>query len=231
MAPEPRARLEVPIFGPDDGPLAVSLGASRLELNRAGSYALGGTTPTLAELTTLLTSLTPTPISTSTPTSPNHTQRVPIRIMIRPRGPPPTITITTTTTTTTTPSSQNKPQNNSSQTTPQDFIYTPTEHATMASSIREFATSGLLSPALGDGFVLGVLRRSNDDDGRVVLDGERHRELVGYAGQVPWDVISTAYSCHPPEDTPPGHSTILEKASEASDSSTRRHVAASIPLT
>ncbi|KAH6845561.1 hypothetical protein B0I37DRAFT_447430 [Chaetomium sp. MPI-CAGE-AT-0009] len=89
--------------------------------------------------------------------------------MIRPRGPPPT--------TTTTPS-QNL--NN-----PLDFIYTPTEHATMASSIREFGASGLLSPALGDGFVLGVLR--HDDDGAatggraVVLDGERNGELVGLA--------------------------------------------------
>ncbi|KAK1827063.1 copper homeostasis CutC domain-containing protein [Podospora conica] len=67
--------LEIPIFGPDDGAAAVLAGAQRLELNRAGSYAVGGLTPTLPELTALLASL-------STP-------RPPIRIMIRPRGAPP----------------------------------------------------------------------------------------------------------------------------------------------
>ena len=35
---DPPVRLEVPIFGQDSGALAVSCGASRLELNRAGSY-------------------------------------------------------------------------------------------------------------------------------------------------------------------------------------------------
>jgi copper homeostasis protein CutC len=50
----------------------------------------------------------------------------------------------------------------------------------MASSIHTFGTSGLLSPGLGDGFVLGVLHRQGDD-GRVVLDGERNRELVRLA--------------------------------------------------
>lgn len=38
MTLQGRPRLEVPIFGPDAGAVAVSLGASRLELNHAGSY-------------------------------------------------------------------------------------------------------------------------------------------------------------------------------------------------
>ncbi|KAK4219185.1 CutC family protein [Rhypophila decipiens] len=71
--------LEIPIFGADYARLAVSLGAGRLELNAAGSYAAGGTTPSLTELHTLLTSLS---------AGPEEKERVlpPIRIMIRPRG-------------------------------------------------------------------------------------------------------------------------------------------------
>lgn len=38
MSSQVSARLEVPIFGPDVGALAVSLGATRLELSREGSY-------------------------------------------------------------------------------------------------------------------------------------------------------------------------------------------------
>ncbi|KAK0752094.1 copper homeostasis CutC domain-containing protein [Schizothecium vesticola] len=71
--------LEIPIFGPDDGAAAVVAGAQRLELNRAGSYALGGLTPTLPELIALLSSFRPLAL----PGTP------PIRIMIRPRGAPP----------------------------------------------------------------------------------------------------------------------------------------------
>ncbi|KAK3901845.1 hypothetical protein C8A05DRAFT_34452, partial [Staphylotrichum tortipilum] len=79
MASPTRVRLEVPIFGPTTGALAFSLGASRLELNRAGSYAQGGTTPTLPELTALLASLTD-----------HHHHRPTIHVMIRPRGAPDT---------------------------------------------------------------------------------------------------------------------------------------------
>ncbi|KAK4104760.1 hypothetical protein N658DRAFT_513572 [Parathielavia hyrcaniae] len=164
MAGSDRPLLEVPIFGPDDGPLAASLGASRLELNRAGSYALGGTTPTLAELSALLSSLT----NNTSPHAPAPTNmnRPTIRIMIRPRGPPTTTT-----------------------NTPQDFVYTSDEFSTMAFSIKEFVSSGLLSPEHGDGFVFGILR---DDDsvgggggggggGGLGLDVERNRELVALA--------------------------------------------------
>ncbi|KAM7197997.1 Copper homeostasis CutC domain containing protein [Rhypophila sp. PSN 637] len=77
-----RANLEIPIFGADYARLAVSLGAGRLELNAAGSYGAGGTTPSITELHTLLTSLS---------SGPEEKDRVPpIRVMIRPRGPPTT---------------------------------------------------------------------------------------------------------------------------------------------
>ncbi|KAK4041681.1 copper homeostasis CutC domain-containing protein [Parachaetomium inaequale] len=152
MVPGGCPRLEVPIFGPGDGLTAVSLGASRLELNQAGSYAVGGTTPTLPELTALLSSLDSESIYRPT-----------IRIMIRPRGPPP-------------PSSLGAPN------TPQDFIYTPTEFSTMASSITEFTASGLPSPHHGDGFVFGVLCH-NPTTGKVELDVERNKKLVELAGQ------------------------------------------------
>ncbi|KAK4251061.1 copper homeostasis CutC domain-containing protein [Corynascus novoguineensis] len=194
-----RLRLEVPIFGPDDGLLAVSMGASRLELNRAGSYALGGTTPTLAELAALLSSL-----GTS---SRQHRPRPTIRIMIRPRGPPQTTITTTTNTTTITTATitadhastdltiTGLQQQGDGQQRLQDFLYTPAEFAAMAASVREFATSGLLSARHGDGFVFGVLHHANGQDRnqdqnedpavvkessqrRLELDVERNRELV-----------------------------------------------------
>ncbi|KAK3378497.1 CutC family protein [Podospora didyma] len=77
-APRSGPRLEIPIFGADTGVLAASLGARRIELNRAGSYAVGGTTPTLAELTSLITALSSSSLSQS--------KRCCVRVMIRPRG-------------------------------------------------------------------------------------------------------------------------------------------------
>ncbi|KAL2136942.1 hypothetical protein VTI74DRAFT_103 [Chaetomium olivicolor] len=146
-----RARLEVPIFGPGDGALAISLGVGRLELNRTGSYPLGGITPTIPELTTLLASL---------PNSNNsNATRPAIRIMIRPRGPPGPST--------TDPSLQ-------------DFLYTPAELAAMTASIREFTASNLLDASKGDGFVFGILKR-DEVTGRLELDIERNRELVRLA--------------------------------------------------
>ncbi|KAK0651723.1 copper homeostasis CutC domain-containing protein [Cercophora newfieldiana] len=78
MAPIPHhgVRLEIPIFGPESGVPAASAGASRLELNHSGSYALGGTTPTIIELSSLIFSLS------------HRNLTVPIRVMIRPRGAP-----------------------------------------------------------------------------------------------------------------------------------------------
>jgi copper homeostasis protein CutC len=50
----------------------------------------------------------------------------------------------------------------------------------MAASIKEFTSSGLLSPGRGDGFVFGVLKR-NEETGKVELDVQRNRELVALA--------------------------------------------------
>ncbi|KAK0626427.1 copper homeostasis CutC domain-containing protein [Immersiella caudata] len=133
------AQLEVPIFGPDTGALAVVNGARRLELNHAGSYALGGTTPTLPELSFLVASLS----------TPQNDIPIPVRIMIRPRGPGGPDT--------------------------QDFLYTPSEIATMRESIIAFKASGLLNPSRGDGFVFGLLRRRG---ARLEIDVETNRELV-----------------------------------------------------
>ncbi|KAK1766161.1 putative copper homeostasis protein cutc [Phialemonium atrogriseum] len=75
-------RLEIPIFGPASASPAVSLGAARLELNAAGSYPLGGTTPSASELgdtaaAAALAGSSSSPAASAT-----------LRVMIRPRGPP-----------------------------------------------------------------------------------------------------------------------------------------------
>jgi copper homeostasis protein len=62
--------LEIPIFGPASAAIAVSAGASRLELNASESYSKGGLTPSLEDLSLL------------------QDLEVPIRVMIRPRGAP-----------------------------------------------------------------------------------------------------------------------------------------------
>ncbi|KAK4127423.1 hypothetical protein N657DRAFT_210135 [Parathielavia appendiculata] len=82
--------------------------------------------------------------------------------MIRPRGP------------------RKCPSSATPNRAPQDFIYTPDELSVMASSIGEFASSGLLSPRHGDGFVFGILKQDSVT-GRLELDLERNRELVALA--------------------------------------------------
>ncbi|KAI1415406.1 hypothetical protein F5Y13DRAFT_157316 [Hypoxylon sp. FL1857] len=62
--------LEIPVFGAEAASRAVELGASRIELNAAGSYPDGGLTPSLEDLASV-----------------THIN-APVRIMIRPRGPP-----------------------------------------------------------------------------------------------------------------------------------------------
>ncbi|UQC82304.1 CutC family protein [Colletotrichum lupini] len=61
--------LEIPVFSPSSALHAQAIGAQRIELNARGSYAVGGTTPTLADLEGV-----------------NNWLMVPVRIMIRPRG-------------------------------------------------------------------------------------------------------------------------------------------------
>ncbi|KAH6652111.1 copper homeostasis CutC domain-containing protein [Truncatella angustata] len=134
-------RLEVPIFGPASAEAAVLAGASRIELNAKGSYSAGGLTPSIEELAAL------------------QELEVPIRVMIRPRGPP---------------SSGAK-----------DFIYSEVELEAMEQSIHNFRASGLMEKDRGDGFVLGVLRWTDNEqtaagpnDHRVVLDVENCRRLA-----------------------------------------------------
>ncbi|KAI0599131.1 copper homeostasis CutC domain-containing protein [Biscogniauxia sp. FL1348] len=107
--------LEVPIFGANAAVRAVHLGASRLELNATGSYPAGGLTPLLADLK-LVGNLD-----------------VPLRIMIRPRGPPPE---------------------------GRDFVYSEEEFTQMEKDILQFKESGLLKEDRGDGFVFGILEES-----------------------------------------------------------------------
>ncbi|TLD31651.1 hypothetical protein PspLS_02561 [Pyricularia sp. CBS 133598] len=140
--------LEVPVFSPSSAQQVAALGAHRIELNAAGSYGEGGLTPSLAELSELLSSTTAASVS--------HSRRVPVRVMIRPRGPPPA------------PSP--------------DFIYTPQElEAGMRDAIVAFKESNLLDAELGDGFVFGILKQQASATDKVFVDVERNRELVRLA--------------------------------------------------
>ncbi|KAK0728153.1 copper homeostasis CutC domain-containing protein [Lasiosphaeria miniovina] len=163
VPPSGRPRLEIPIFGADSGQVAASLGALRLELNRAGSYAVGGTTPTLAELAALVASIP----SRQSHGSDDDDDDITVRVMIRPRGAPP-------------------PDHQTHQQQP-DFVYSAAEFATMRAGILRFAESGLLRPERGDGFVFGVLQprtTCSSCEGEVVgveVDVKRNAELVRLA--------------------------------------------------
>lgn len=151
--------LEVPVFSPPSASLAIAAGAHRIELNRAGSYPQGGLTPSLADLEAL---------SGSSP--------VPLRVMIRPRGPPPA-------------DEEGAP----------DFVYSDDEFGEMKAAVCAFRDSGLLRRERGDGFVFGVLRAAG---AAVVVDVERNRELVGLAGGLPC-VFHRAFVClHGPWEAP-----------------------------
>lgn len=69
--------FEIPVFSAAAAKVAVDHGATRLEVNRAGSYAQGGLTPTHAEIEAVASALGAHASST-----------VPLRVMIRPRGQP-----------------------------------------------------------------------------------------------------------------------------------------------
>ncbi|KAK3325560.1 CutC family protein [Apodospora peruviana] len=155
-ARNPRQRLEVPVFGAADVALAVSLGAGRLELNAAGSYAAGGTTPTIQELHSARSAISSSPHHQN---SGGDQQDVPLRVMIRPRGPP-----------------QEGVGDES------DFVYSDAEFDDMREVIVRFTQSGLLKAASGDGFVFGVLRKGEDGrKRRVEVDVARNAELVNLA--------------------------------------------------
>ncbi|KAI1762799.1 hypothetical protein GGR53DRAFT_399111 [Hypoxylon sp. FL1150] len=110
--------LEIPVFGASAASRAVQLGASRIELNAAGSYPAGGLTPSLEDLKQVAS------------------VDIPIRIMIRPRGP--------------LPGSRAR-----------DFVYSDEEFEQMEAAVRSFKTTGLLCEERGDGFVFGILREDS----------------------------------------------------------------------
>ncbi|KZZ97480.1 copper homeostasis protein cutC [Moelleriella libera RCEF 2490] len=170
--------LEVAVFSASAALRAQALGAARVELNAPNSYALGGTTPPLSELSLLRD-------ESSSPSS-SSTLKIPVRIMIRPRGPPP---------------SSSSSSSSSSPAAAQDFVYTADEFQRMKTSIRRFKASGLLvasahtppppppsSPHSGDGFVFGILRAAagpGGNDDVVGIDEHRCRELVALASPYP----------------------------------------------
>ncbi|KAI1446918.1 hypothetical protein F5Y02DRAFT_48715 [Annulohypoxylon stygium] len=134
--------LEIPVFGAAAALKAVELGASRIELNAKGSYPDGGLTPSLDDL--------------------KHVAQlsIPVRIMIRPRGPLP-------------------------EKDTRDFIYSDDEFKQMEADIQRFKESGLLSEERGDGFVFGILKEDsplNDhcwvDEERCWVDKDRCSRLV-----------------------------------------------------
>ncbi|RYO91599.1 hypothetical protein DL764_008267 [Monosporascus ibericus] len=118
--------LEIPVFGAGAAADAVAAGATRIELNAAGSYPAGGLTPSLVDLQRVAS------------------LGVPLRIMIRPRGPPSTVSSVSSTSTQT-----------------RDFMYSDEEFQEMQRDIEEFKESGFLKVDRGDGFVFGILRESS----------------------------------------------------------------------
>ncbi|KAL8404162.1 hypothetical protein RB594_009140 [Gaeumannomyces avenae] len=176
-----KRKLEIPVFSPSAAREAASLGAHRIELNAAGSYPAGGLTPSLAELSDLLHQLqqpsqsaaTATSYGVALPPPPPPPPRIPVRVMIRPRGAPPPPP----------PTAADQPP----PPPPPDFIYTDAELAAMRDAIRAFVASGLLDASRGDGFVLGVLRRRDDDEGggQLAVDVPRNSDLVALARPFP----------------------------------------------
>jgi len=154
--------LEVPVFNVDSAWHAVQGGARRIELNRAGSYAAGGLTPTLAELEAVRAKLPPT---------------IPVRVMVRPRGrpgspPERSRRLSTAYSEYTVHDSGDDGDAESKEEEadekakfqvdyrglPQDFVYSDAEFEEMERSIAAFKASGLLDAVRGDGFVFGLLR-------------------------------------------------------------------------
>ncbi|KXJ88804.1 copper homeostasis CutC domain-containing protein [Microdochium bolleyi] len=165
----PAALLEIPIFGATSAAAAVAAGAARLELNAAGSYPAGGTTPSVAELTAVTGTLSQAQISKGhqheedvreQQQDQHNAVAVPVRVMIRPRGPPPP--------TPSPPSAghdgggEEEMHQHRGQETMLDFVYTPDEVDAMETSIH--ALKPHLDLARGDGFVFGALRRAAEPD-------------------------------------------------------------------
>ncbi|KAI2466076.1 hypothetical protein F4781DRAFT_369466 [Annulohypoxylon bovei var. microspora] len=122
--------LEIPVFGAAAALKAVKLGASRIELNAVGSYPDGGLTPSLEDLERVAQ------------------LQIPVRVMIRPRGPPP-------------------------EEEKRDFIYSKLEFDQMEADIQKFKETGLLNEARGDGFVFGILKEDSQLNDRCWVDEDR----------------------------------------------------------
>lgn len=137
--------LEVPVFGASAAAHAVEAGASRIELNAAGSYLAGGLTPSVEDLRRIAN------------------LNVPLRVMIRPRGlPSPTSAELANTPT---PQSTTGAQG-------RDFIYSDVEIELMHDHIAAFKDSGLLQADRGDGFVFGVLTEQSSAINQPLSRGE-----------------------------------------------------------
>ncbi|KAI0443589.1 hypothetical protein F4803DRAFT_308078 [Xylaria telfairii] len=143
MAAIPALGLEIPAFGASAAFSAATLGATRIELNAQGSYGEGGLTPSIEDLEQFVSS---------------SSQRCPLRIMIRPRGPP----------------VSSSPEAGGVR----DFHYNDEEFKIMEASIMAFKNSGLLDTNKGDGFVLGILEQ---DGHRCWVDKKRCSHLVQIA--------------------------------------------------
>ena len=119
---DPVLKLECAVFGPQNAVAAQLAGVQRVELNARGSYQAGGITPDPEEFRAC-----------------KPTVEVPIRVMIRPRGPP-------------------------HRCGELDFIYKPEEKQKMRDSIKAFKDLNLMNPVTGDGFVFGALALAGDAD-------------------------------------------------------------------
>ncbi|KAI2603711.1 hypothetical protein GGR54DRAFT_459764 [Hypoxylon sp. NC1633] len=135
--------LEIPVFGGNAAAKAIEMGVSRLELNAYGSYVDGGLTPSVRDLERIA-----------------HAD-IPVRVMIRSRGPLPNL---------------------------RDFVYTDDEFTRMEAAIRALKETGLLRAERGDGFVFGILKEGSSRTGstdtraqRCWVDRDRCRRLVEVA--------------------------------------------------
>jgi copper homeostasis protein len=136
--------LEVAVFSGNEALLAQNLGATRVELNAPGSYEDGGLTPPVSELTSVYKRLD-----------------IPVRIMIRPRGPP----------------ADGSP----------DFIYSAAEFGQMIKAVEDFKEVSLMNPIRGDGFVFGIMMKADEEslekypDEKVAIDKVRCAQLLHHA--------------------------------------------------
>lgn len=120
--------LEVAVFSHQDALIAQTHGAQRIEINAPGSYPDGGLTPPRAILQLLSPQL-----------------NIPMRVMIRPRGPPADGSM--------------------------DFQYTKAELEEMLQAILEIkGADDVMRIDRGDGFVFGILQAEEPSSNGTPLD-------------------------------------------------------------